>query len=76
MNYHIPTPEQVEKYGELYAEIGKRDGMTIQEMRDYLGLKCVIIDTFERMGMYLWYEPETRKYRVMKYEDELMEVVR
>lgn len=76
MNYHIPTQEQLDRYSELYAEIGKRDGMTIRSMREFLGLKCIIIDTFERMGMLLWYEPVSKTYRVMRREDEMMEVVR
>jgi SOS-response transcriptional repressor LexA len=81
MNYHIPTPEQVQKYSELYRKIGNSDGMRITDIQVALGAKSpgqavTALAALETLGMLLWYEPETRKYRVMKYEDELVEVVR
>lgn len=80
MRYIEPPQEYLQKYSELYTEIGRRDGMTISQMAIYLntsgGAATAGIASMEALGMYLWYEPVSRTYRVMRYEDELVEVVR
>lgn len=78
---HELTPEFVQKYSELYTALADRDGMILAHMAAFLGFAPAgsythIIAQLEALDMPVWYEPETRKYRVMKYEDELMEVVR
>lgn len=81
MKYIEPPQVLVEKYSELYRKIGNSDGMRITDIQVALGAKSpgqavTALAALETLGMLLWYEPETRKYHVMKYEDELVEVVR
>ena len=80
MRYLEPPPEFIQKYSDLYTEIKNRGGMTISQMAIYLGTSggaaTAGIASLEALGLYVWFEPQIKKYHVMRYEDEMMEVAR
>jgi SOS-response transcriptional repressor LexA len=76
MRYIEPPQVLVEKYSELYRKIGNSDGMRITDIQDALGAKSpgqavTALAALETLGMLLWYEPETKRYKVVKREDEV-----
>lgn len=81
MRYIEPPAEYLERYQELYTQIDQSNGMRITDIQHAIGAVSAgsavrAIAALETLGLLLWYEPESKKYKVVKYEDELMEVVR
>ena len=79
MRYIEPPAEYLQKYSELYTQIDQADGMRITDIQHAIGAVSAgsavrAIAALETLGLLLWYEPESKKYKVGKYEDEMMEV--
>lgn len=81
MRYIEPPDTLIQKYAELYRKIGNSDGMRITDIQVALGAKSpgqavTALAALETLGLLLWYEPVSKTYRVMRYEDEMMEVTK
>lgn len=76
MRYIEPPEAYIEKYRKLYAAIDAAGGMRITDIVRTLGASVggavAAIPSLEALGLYVWYEPADKKYRVMKREDEVM----
>lgn len=71
MRYIEPPEAYIEKYRKLYAAIDAAGGMRITDGASGGGAVAAI-PSLEALGLYVWYEPADKKYRVMKREDEVM----
>ena len=76
MRYIEPPAEHLEKYSQLYAAIDAAGGMRITDVQIAMGFKSpgsavTALTALETLGMLLWYEPETKRYKVVKREDEV-----